>query len=100
MPRGPLVLVLRASLRPAVRAELPPLQTRRLLDQLRERIRFLHYSRRTEEAYVHWCRAFVRFHGLRHPRELKGPAVISVANSGSPYPRSIRHATAARPQTQ
>jgi integron integrase len=69
------VLVSRASLRPAVRAELPPLQTTRLLDQLRERIRFLHYSRRTEEAYVHWCRAFVRFHGLRHPRELGGEHV-------------------------
>jgi hypothetical protein len=40
-------------LRPAVRAELPPLQTTRLLDQLRERTRFLHCSRRTDEAYVH-----------------------------------------------
>ena len=43
---------------------------RRLLDQLRERIRYLHYSIRTEEAYVHWIRAFVRFHGLRHPRQM------------------------------
>jgi len=40
----------------------------RLLDQLRERIRYLHYSLRTEQAYVHWVRAFVRFHGLRHPK--------------------------------
>ena len=43
---------------------------RRLLDQLRERIRYLHYSIRTEEAYVHWVRAFVRFHGLRHPTQM------------------------------
>jgi len=43
---------------------------RRLLDQLRDRIRYLHYSIRTEEAYVHWVRAFVRFHGLRHPRTM------------------------------
>jgi site-specific recombinase XerD len=43
---------------------------RRLLDQLRERVRYLHYSIRTEQAYVHWVRAFVRFHGLRHPREM------------------------------
>jgi integron integrase len=43
---------------------------RRLLDQLRERVRYLHYSIRTEEAYVHWVRAFVRFHGLRHPKEM------------------------------
>jgi len=43
---------------------------RRLLDQLREQVRYLHYSIRTEEAYVHWVRAFVRFHGLRHPKEM------------------------------
>jgi len=49
---------------------LPPLRSTRLLDQLRERIRFLHYSRRTEEAYVYWCRAFIRFHRLQHPKEL------------------------------
>jgi integron integrase len=42
----------------------------RLLDQLREQIRYLHYSIRTEEAYVHWVRAFVRFHGMRHPRQM------------------------------
>lgn len=48
----------------------PPLRSVRLLDQLRERIRTLHYSRRTEEAYVHWCRAFIRFHGIRHPAEM------------------------------
>ena len=49
---------------------LPPLQSVRLLDQVRERIRYLHYSLRTEQAYVHWVRAFVRFHGMRHPRDM------------------------------
>lgn len=39
--------------RPPRRGEaLPPLKSTRLLDQLRERIRALHYSLRTEEAYV------------------------------------------------
>ena len=47
----------------------------RLLDQLRSQIRYLHYSIRTEQAYVHWVRAFVRFHGLRHPAELGGGEV-------------------------
>ena len=42
----------------------------RLLDALRERIRVLHYSLRTERAYVQWARRYIRFHGLRHPREL------------------------------
>ncbi len=45
-------------------------QTPRLLDLLRRQIRLLHYSLRTEEAYVHWVRAFIRFHGLRHPSDM------------------------------
>jgi integron integrase len=42
----------------------------RLLDQVRDRIRFKHYSIRTEQAYLDWVRRFVVFHGRRHPREL------------------------------
>lgn len=42
----------------------------RLLDQLRKAIRVRHYSYETEKAYVYWTRFFVRFNGLRHPREL------------------------------
>ncbi len=49
---------------------LPPLQSLKLLDQLRERIRYLHYSRSTEENYVYWCRFFIRWAGKRHPREM------------------------------
>ena len=47
-------------------AHAPP----RLLDALRAQIRYRHYSRSTEEAYVHWVRAYIRFHSLRHPREM------------------------------
>ena len=42
----------------------------RLLDLLRQHTRYLHYSRRTEDAYVHWVRAYIRFHGLRHPADM------------------------------
>jgi integron integrase len=42
---------------------------------VRERVRYLHYSIRTEHAYVHWIKAFVHFHGLRHPSELGAPEV-------------------------
>ena len=45
-------------------SEQPP---RRLLDRVRDRIRFLHYSLRTEQAYVDWIRRFVLFHHKRHP---------------------------------
>jgi hypothetical protein len=48
----------------------PKLRSARLLDQLRERIRYCHYSLRTEQAYVFWVRRFIRFHHLRHPREM------------------------------
>lgn len=48
----------------------PPLQSVRLLDQLRERIRYLHYSLRTEQTYLYWVRFFIRWHGLKHPREM------------------------------
>jgi integrase len=60
----------RATLRPVKADALTPLRAPRLLDQVRERVRYLHYSRRTEQAYVHWCKAFIRFSGLRHPKDL------------------------------
>ena len=49
---------------------LPSLQSARLLDQVRERVRYLHYTIRTEQAYVHWVRSFVRFHRMRHPCDM------------------------------
>ena len=57
-------------LRSTASPSLPPLQSVRLLDQMRERVRYLHYSLRTEQAYVYWVRAFVRHLGMRHPRDM------------------------------
>lgn len=71
-PAGPSA---RAPLRPVREVAAPALRSTRILDQVRERIRLLHYSPRTEEAYVHWCRAFIRFHGIRHPAAMGGPEV-------------------------
>src|SRR5947207_1621963 len=45
-------------------------QPPRLLARARDRIRFKHYSLRTEEAYVEWIRRFIIFHDKRHPSEL------------------------------
>jgi integron integrase len=53
----------------------PPAQPPKLLDQVRARMRVLHYSIRTEEAYVNWIRRFILFHNKRHPREMGGPEV-------------------------
>jgi integron integrase len=42
----------------------------RLLHRVRERIRFKHYSLRTEAAYVDWIKRFIVFHGKQHPSDL------------------------------
>jgi integron integrase len=47
-----------------------PLKSVRLLDQVRERVRYMHYSYRTEKAYVFWIRDFIRQRGMRHPRTM------------------------------
>jgi integron integrase len=44
--------------------------TLRLYDRVVEVLRTRHYSRRTEQAYIHWIRRFILFHARAHPREL------------------------------
>jgi integrase len=53
----------------------PPLRATRLLAQVRERLRYGHYSLSTERSHVYWVRWFMRFHSLRHPREMGAPEV-------------------------
>lgn len=53
----------------------PPLHSARLLDQVRERLRYLHYSLKTEKAYLYWIRFFILWSaaqgaGMRHPRDM------------------------------
>jgi hypothetical protein len=48
----------------------------RLREQVREVMRFHHYSIRTEEAYWQWIKRFILFHAKRHPREM-GAAEVS-----------------------
>lgn len=60
---------------PAVKRDtptLPPEQPRpvKLLDQVRERIRVLHYSRATEKTYLYWIKFFILHHNKRHPRDM------------------------------
>jgi integron integrase len=47
----------------------------RLLDLVSRKIRERRLSRRTEDAYRHWVRRFVLYHGKRHPTELGLPEV-------------------------
>jgi integrase len=52
----------------------------RLLTLVHEAIRRKYYSRRTEQAYVHWIKRFIYFHGKRHPRELGEAEVTAFLN--------------------
>lgn len=45
-------------------------QSVRLMEQVREVLRYHHYALRTEEAYVKWILAFIRFNGTQHPNTL------------------------------
>lgn len=52
----------------------------KLLDQVKEKIRFLHYSRETEKSYVHWIRRYILFHNKRHPKDMGGKELARFLN--------------------
>lgn len=41
-----------------------------LIQRYREELQTRHYARRTVRTYEQWLRRFLRFHGMRHPREM------------------------------
>jgi len=54
----------------------PGSKPKKLLDQTRDVLRLKHYSLRTERSYCDWIKRFIRFHQLRHPKDM-GAAEIS-----------------------
>jgi integron integrase len=48
----------------------------KLLDQVRQKCRLLHYSLHTERTYISWIKRYVIFHQKKHPSEM-GQAEIS-----------------------
>ncbi|HWG70804.1 MAG TPA: integron integrase [Steroidobacteraceae bacterium] len=48
---------------------------RGLFGVAREKIRTRHLAYRTEQAYLHWMRRYVKFHDRRHPRDMGPPEV-------------------------
>jgi site-specific recombinase XerD len=58
-----------------------PQESPRLLEQRRHCIRMRHYSIRTERTYAHWVGRFVRFSGMRHPREMGASEVTAFLSS-------------------
>ena len=59
----------------------------------------MHYSLSTEKTYLYWVRWFIRFHGLRHPREMGRPEVEAfltmLANERKAAPSTHRQALSA-----
>lgn len=52
----------------------------RLLEQVRTRIRYLHYSLQTERSYIHWIKRYIYFHNKRHPKEMAEPDIVAFLN--------------------
>src|SRR5262245_15137544 len=52
----------------------------RLLDRVRDAIRRKHYSRRTEETYIHWIKRFIYYSGKRHPAQMGAAEVTAFLN--------------------
>jgi integron integrase len=48
---------------------------RGLFEVTRDKIRTRHLAYRTEQAYLHWIRRYVRYHHRKHPREMGAPEV-------------------------
>ena len=63
-----------------------------LLGALRERLRYMHYSLRTEDAYVFWVRHYLRWAGHRHPRTM-GAAEVQAFLSMLANERRVAAAT-------
>jgi integron integrase len=42
----------------------------KLLDQVKTKIKFLHYSETTEKTYTYWIRQYILFHRKKHPKDM------------------------------
>jgi len=52
----------------------------KLLDSVREEIRRRNYSYRTEQAYVNWIIRFVKFCGIKHPKNIEEDEITAFLN--------------------
>ena len=56
--------------KPKSKPKFKPNPSLRLMDQVREVLRYHHYAYRTEQSYCQWILRYIRFHGKTHPKEL------------------------------
>ena len=67
----------------------------RLRDRVRAVIRVNRYSIRTEKTYWYWIRYFIRFHQMKHPREM-GPREVNEFLTWLAVNRNVAAATQAQ----
>ncbi len=56
------------------------MENKKLIDQIRERLRVKHYSIRTEKTYIDWVKSYIRFFNYRHPSEMGASEVQRFLN--------------------
>lgn len=58
----------------------------KFLDEMRDKIRVKQYAYKTEKTYLDWAERFIRWHGIRHPKEMGQPEIeaflTNLAKSG------------------
>ena len=52
-----------------------PRKPKKLLDRVRDTLRAMHYSYRTEQSYVQWIRRYILYHNKRHPAQMGVPEI-------------------------
>lgn len=88
-------MIAKSGTTPGAPESVAPESAPKLLDQVRDRLRLKHYSIRTEQAYLHWVKRYILFHGKRHPAEMGKDEVEAFLTS-----LAVKHDVAASTQAQ
>jgi hypothetical protein len=66
---------------------------KRLLDQVRDRLRLKNYTYRTEKSYLYWIKQDILFHNKRHPNDMGGSEIEQ-------FPTNLASTKKVAPSTQ
>lgn len=72
--------------KPHLKRNWSPNPKLRLREQVREVMRFHHYSIRTEESYWQWIKRFIFFHDKRHPKDTGEPEKFKLRKTLAEHP--------------
>lgn len=62
----------------------------KLMDQVRQKLRYKHYSIHTERTYCNWIKQYIFYHGKQHPKDLRAESVTNFLS----YLANKRHVSA------